>query len=77
LIILVILVALAVVFKDKLKIWIYKIKSGFKENKNKGSNIPGPYSSEKPMPPRPMMPNRPFPNYPGRPFPPQNPPMRR
>ncbi len=83
-ILLVILAILAYVYRDKLKVWLYKVKSGFKEDKSgaktSSSGFPpasGPYSSEKPVQQR--MPQRPLPTQPMRPMPPQtgSSPMRR
>ncbi len=82
--ILIILVILGIIFRDRLKVFIYKTKSKFGEDNNKPSSggVPpgfGPYSSDRQMPPqqRPMM--RPMPIPQQRPMPPManRPPMRR
>lgn len=76
LILLVILGILAYIYKDKLKVWLYKVKSGFKEDKGGAKTsshgfppAPGPYPSEKPVQQR--LPPRPLSSQPLRPMPPQ------
>lgn len=75
LLILIVLVILVIVFREKLKVWLYKIKSGFKEDKGNTNKSSGgfppinPYSSEKPQQQR-MPPMRPLPvSSQGRPIP--------
>ncbi len=86
LILLIILVILGIIYKDKVKVWIYKIRSGFKEDKGKGNVRPGgfppsaPFSSERPTMQRPpMRPMQPMPPQQMRPtgVPMNRPPMRR
>lgn len=82
LIILIILVILGIIFRDRLKVFIYKTKSKFGEDKGKPSSggVPpgfGPYSSDKQVPPqRPMMRPMPLPQQ-RSPMPMNHPPMRR
>lgn len=86
LIILILLIIAAIIFREKLKVWIYKIRSGFKKDKGSSDTrpsgfppAPGAFSSERPVQPRPSI-ARPLPmqNSSMRPMPPVNgPPMRR